>query len=285
MHKIISIAIEEQERAVLRDEETTKDESKNAPPRSTFLSKLLRLMRSERIPLERDRMAGNVLTLFLAGTDTTSKTLNHALYILAKDASLQQALRKEAFDVGDSFLESATLNDLYTQLPRIKSFLHEMHRHYGNPVFTMTTHVDVPFCGDTLPAGTHLICMAQYIACNKICPSSSVPLGPNGEAPHVFCAERYLVQQKNSKNGDTKLESINPVARGGGFNGFGFGIRSCPGRSFSEALSYIVLVSLLQTFDSFALAPNCDPDAGIVDDVIMVPDCQVELMLRLRARK
>jgi len=166
-----------------------------------------------------------------------------------------------------------------------------MHRHYGNPVITMTTHVAVPFCGDTLPAGTHVICMAQYIACNRICPSSSVPLGPNGEAPHVFCPERYLVERNNNNtNSNSKedsgktLESMNPVVRGGGFNGFGFGIRACPGRSYSEALSYIVLVSLLQTFDSFALAPHCDPDADIVDDVILVPDCKVELMMRIRSK-
>jgi cytochrome P450 len=110
---------------VARYEENGGDESKR-----TFLQKVYTLMHSSKTIIPRERLVGNVIGLFMAGTDTTSKALEAALYLLACDQALQKVLQEEA-DTLD--LESATLQDFYSKIPRIKSFLHEVHRWYGVP--------------------------------------------------------------------------------------------------------------------------------------------------------
>jgi cytochrome P450 len=275
MQAVISSAVEEQEQLM--------DESKTSG-KKFFLQKLLSLAHSEKTKLERHRLTGNVLTLFLGGTDTSAKTLTHALYILARNPILQETLRKEVDQFmkvdGDdtkSSLDTATLDDLYTKLPRLKSFLHEVHRCYGVSFFLWTTLVDIPFCGTTLPTGTKVMVMSHYISTNSISPSSKVPLGPNNEAPHVFCPERYLVQSE-----DGSFTCPNPQTQGGAFLTFGNGVRACPGRMYAEALSYIVLASLLGAFD-WELAPNHPISSKIIFDLVLMPDCEVYLKLTPRS--
>lgn len=96
----------------------------------TFLQKVYTLMQSTKSTIPRERLVGNVLGLFMAGTDTTSKALVDALYLLACDPDLQKILQQEADNVN---LDPATLSDLYSNAPRIKSFLHEVHRWYAVP--------------------------------------------------------------------------------------------------------------------------------------------------------
>jgi len=169
------------------------------------------------------------------------------------------------------------MHDFYTKMPRLKSFLHEVHHQHGAPCLFFKTFVDIPFCGSTLPAGTNLMMMGNYISQNQVDPSSKVPLGPNNTAPHIFDAERYL------KNKDGRSVSCpNPITTSGGFNGFGYGLRSCPGRSYSEILSYIVLAGLLDKFNTWQLSNPDQPEPEIICDVIMVPDCPVELELSVR---
>jgi cytochrome P450 len=96
----------------------------------TFLQKVYSIMQSNKSTISQERLVGNVIGLFMAGTDTTSKTLTTCFYLLARDEELQATLRREADSIN---LETATLQDFYTKLPRIKSFLHEVHRLYGVP--------------------------------------------------------------------------------------------------------------------------------------------------------
>jgi cytochrome P450 len=236
--------------------------------RRSFLQKVLSLMKSEKVTLGRDRVVGNVLGLFLAGTDTTSKTLTTALYLLAKDQELQHELREEARTID---LDQLALQDLHAAMPRLKSFLHEVHRMYGVPVIGLTSTQDIPFRGGTIPRHTNIIVMTLYIPSSPTSPSQDVPLGPQGEAPHVFCARRYLTVNPQ----DGSVTSVSPITTRGGFMGFGFGVRTCPGRLYSEALSYVALCSLLQTF-TWTLGDD-HPDATFIMEVVMRPDCDVRL--------
>ena len=98
--------------------------------KTTFLHKVFTMMHSKKETIPRYRLVGNVVGLFLAGTDTTSKAILAALYFLADDTHLQKMWQKEADEVD---LESLSLQELYTAVPRIKSLLHEVHRWYGTP--------------------------------------------------------------------------------------------------------------------------------------------------------
>jgi len=87
---------------------------------SLFLDKIYDLMKAQTSYLQHDRLVGNILTLFIAGTDTMGKTLTDALYLLAKDPALQKQLQSE---VDGLDLEQCTMDDLFEKVPRLKSFL------------------------------------------------------------------------------------------------------------------------------------------------------------------
>jgi cytochrome P450 len=254
--------------------EESKDASSGSSSKKTFLSKLYDVMHSEKTKLSHERVIGNIVTLFLAGTDTTSKTLAFALYLFARDTELQKQLQTEVAGVD---LKTATLQDLFERLPRLKSFLHEVHRMYGVPFIALQADREVTFCGTKLPKGTNFMLLMKYIGNQKGAPSKDVPLGPNGEVPSEFCSTRYLVKDPDTGH----LSTLTPSTKAGGFMVFGHGMRSCPGRTYSEAFSYLLLASLLQTFN-VELAPN-HPEPKMEFDIVMVPDCGVSLQLTKRA--
>jgi cytochrome P450 len=254
--------------------EESSDASSKSPSKKTFLSKLYDVMHSEKTQLSRERVIGNIVTLFMAGTDTTSKTLAFALYLFARDTELQKQLQTEVAGVD---LKAATLQDLFEHLPRLKSFLHEVHRMYSVPIIGLQADREVTFCGTKLPKGTNFMVMLKYIGNQTIAPSKDVPIGPNGEVPSEFCPTRYLVKDPDTGH----LSSLTPSTKAGGFMVFGHGMRSCPGRTYSEAFSYLLLASLLQTFN-VELAPN-HPEPRMEFDIVMVPDCGVSLQLTKRA--
>jgi cytochrome P450 len=254
--------------------EESTDASSKSPSKKTFLSKLYDVMHSEKTQLSHERVIGNIVTLFLAGTDTTSKTLAFALYLFARDTELQKQLQTEVAGVD---LKAATLQDLFEHLPRLKSFLHEVHRMYSVPFIALRADREVTFCGTKLPKGTNFMLMLKYIGNQTIAPSKDVPIGPNGEVPSEFCPTRYLVKDPDTGH----LSSLTPSTKAGGFMVFGHGMRSCPGRTYSEAFSYLLLASLLQTFN-VELAPN-HPEPRMEFDIVMVPDCGVSLQLTKRA--
>lgn len=256
------------------DGKESKESSTTSPKKKTLLSKLYDVMHSEKTKLSHERVIGNIVTLFMAGTDTTSKTLAFALYLLARDTELQKEIQTEVAGVD---LKSATLQDLFDHLPRLKSFLHEVHRMYSVPFIMLRADREVTFCGTKLPKGTNFMLLLKYIGNQTIAPSKDVPIGPNGEVPSEFCSTRYLI-----KDADTgRLSSLTPSTKAGGFMVFGHGMRACPGRTYSEAFSYLLLASLLQTFN-IDLAPN-HPEPKMEFDIVMVPDCGVSLQLTKRA--
>jgi cytochrome P450 len=69
-----------------------------------------------------------------------------------------------------------------------------------------------------------------------------------------------------------------------GFLGFCRGVKTCPGRSYSEVLSSAVLIKMLQTFEDIELAPGHSP-VKLVEDTVLAPDKDIQLKLTPRARK
>ena len=246
--------------------------------RSTFVHKLYQVMKSEKSHLTPERVIGNVMTLIFAGTDTTTRALTCVFYLLAQDETLQEELREEACEFD---LKSASTHDLYTKLPRLKSFLHEVHRWYNNPFLGLEVTRDIPVAGSIMPKGSHVFVMSRYMSISPmVTPPKDVPPGPRN-APHTeFCPRRWLVETKDGSK--PALSTTSPSSYNStGFMGFGFGQRSCPGRHYSESLSYCILVEFLQTFGPFTLAPGVPKDAKFITNVLMVPDCKVRLSLQV----
>jgi cytochrome P450 len=134
------------------------------------------------------------------------------------------------------------------------------------------TKEEIPFCGTTLPKGTDIVVLSRSVSWS----SKEVPQGPNNSTAKIFDASRYLVTDPDT--GATS--SVFPSTKLGGFTPFGHGVRSCPGRTYSEALSYAVLVAVLQAF-TWTLTPD-HPKVGFVFSIVMVPDCDIQLVLTKR---
>ena len=241
----------------------------------TFLSNLFQIMHHQRASkMSKERVAGNAITIFLAGTDTTEKALVQALFVLATRQDLQEELRNE---VSAYKWEAASLDSIFHDLPKTKSFLHEVHRCYAMPGLMLETSDEINLSnGGVLPAGQSLWILNRYCGMQKHAASKHVPRGPDDAPPQVFNARRYL--QQNEKNG--KLICPPPSTEGMAFTPFGYGVRACPGRRYSEALSYCFLAALLQEFSNIQLTPHHPSTKLIYDAVAMVPDKDIQLHLR-----
>jgi len=257
IHRVYSAAND-----VVLDHERNLDRNSSR----TFLQKVYEVMDKTK-KLSRERMVGNVITLFLAGTDTTSKALTTAFYILGKDHRLQKELQAEVDGID---LKEADLNDLLTLMPRLKSFMHEVHRWYAVPILGLKTTKDIQFGGSYLRKGIEVLVLTRYMCTSS---RSSAPLGQRGSHPNKFCAHRWLVQDGSCPTPDAKV---------GSFLGFGYGVRRCPGKLYSEALSLEVLALVLQTFE-LSLAPDQSPDAKMIFDVMMTPEGGVRLTMKKRS--
>mmetsp|Transcript_21359 Transcript_21359/g.59198 ORF Transcript_21359/g.59198 Transcript_21359/m.59198 type:complete len:350 (+) Transcript_21359:254-1303(+) len=242
---------------------------------NTYLKKIMSLAQSEsnKKPLTMDRVVGNAATVFIAGTDTTEKTLVQALYQLALRPELQTTLRKS---VQDFDWDAASMDDFYAKIPRVKSFLQEVHRYFLFPLMFLETNEEIPFRSATLPAGLQIFVHIRHCATQRDRPSKGVPFGPNQSHPQVFDPERYLVY-KDYKHDESTLTCADPVTTSdsAAFMMFGSGVKSCPGRKYSELLSYCTLVAMLQTFEDIALVPNSRDQEQVKliwDTVCLSPD-------------
>ena len=250
--------------------------------RKTFLGKLYDAMEKENSWLSRARVVGNIVTAFIAGIDTTSKTLNVVMYLLASNKKLQKELRDHVahFDLANALFEDLCT---CTSTPMLKSFLHEVHRCYGVPFLVLKTVEAIPFCGDTLSAHQEIMILSRYLSMQTENPPNDVPFGPDNLPPSAFSHRRYLVPAEESNEQGTKDENYqkwtcrNPNPRSTSFMSFGHGARVCPGRVYSEVLSYCFLIFTLQNFE-FELAPN-HPPVKIVFESVMATNCELQLKM------
>ena len=78
-------------------------------------------------PMPDDLLIDNLLTLLIAGHETTAKTLTWALYLLARAPHWQKQVRNEVLQVVG---ESAISQEHISQLPITERVLHEAMRLY-----------------------------------------------------------------------------------------------------------------------------------------------------------
>lgn len=275
VERLIHSAIANEEQSSSDDHNSCSSSTTTTTTKQTFLQKLFAVMRSERSSLPRERVHGNILTLFLAGTDTSSKTIMAAFYLLAKDVELQQELYQT---VQDQNLDDIDLSTLLHGLPLFKSFLHEVHRWYGTFLMGMKSVDDIPFCNTIAPKGTQFLMMQRYMSISPKVEAPGIPAGPKNRPHYEFCAHRWLVPHDGADGSSWVCQS--PGITNLSFMPFGYGVRSCPGRSYSEALSLLLLARALQKF-KLSLPPN-HPPVTFVSGTTMVPDCEIRLTFQPR---
>jgi len=84
------------------------------------------------------------------------------------------------------------------------------------------------------------------------------------------------------KDEDTgSLACPSPSFKTNSFLPFGHGTRSCPGRIYSEVLSFVFLGTVLQNFE-WTLADGMDPKARFVPDVMLIPEGGTRISVKKR---
>ncbi len=177
-------------------------------------------------------VADNVLTMLLAGEDTTANTLAWALYYLARHPEIQQKMRDEVAGVtGGGDLESY---EQTRQLRFIEAVVHEtMRLKPVAPINGLQALRDVQLGEWTIRKGDSLTILARVMAMNNTD-------FPDAEA---FKPERWITEPGEQRQ-------VNPRS----FMPFGSGPRLCPGRSLALLEIKTVLAMVVSKFQVTAAA-------------------------------
>jgi cytochrome P450 len=169
-----------------------------------------------------DLIRDQILTMLIAGHDTSTALLAWALHLLGKHPeALAQAVAEVDAVVGQDDLTESHMN----QLPYLDSLIKETLRlyppiHVGNRIVAEDTHIS----GYELKAGTRV--MASIYLSHRD--------GRYWEAPNEFRPERFA---RNAK----KPPAFTYVP-------FGGGARACIGAAFAQVKAKVVLARILQQF-------------------------------------
>ncbi|CCM03828.1 uncharacterized protein FIBRA_05977 [Fibroporia radiculosa] len=192
----------------------------------------------ERTP-EEDFLYRNVsASFYAAASDTTVSAIESFFLIMALYPHIQTKAQAEI----DAVVGSARLPTFSDKLklPYIEALIKEIHR--WNPVVPMAVPhramQDDEYRGYHIPAGCTVIANSWAILHDPT-------LYPD---PFEVIPERYLIKTDGRRNPDPRAWA------------FGYGRRSCPGQVLAEDTLFLVVTTILATFDiSKPLGPDGTP--------------------------
>lgn len=221
-----------------------------------LLEALLAAARDERI--SEAEVAGNVMTLLLAGEDTTAGTLAWALHLLAANPDVQAAARAE---VEAALGGAVALEDFDAArgLPLLEAVLMEALRLKPvAPALGLGANEDTEVLGVRIPRGTRLLLLLRP-------PGMDPARFPD---PLAFRPQRWMEGSADTADA-TARRTVMP---------FGAGPRFCPGRYLAVLEAKMALATVLAAFE---VLPG-GGEARELNSFTMVPE---NLLLRLVARK
>ena len=205
---------------------TRKQELKSTEETNNILDALLLAKDENGQPYSDDVIYGNVLTLLLAGEDTTANTLAWTLYFLSQDLPLQEKVQQEitANYPADGKLTWESLDNFPLTFAACQE---SMRMQPTAPFLFLEPLNDETILGHHIPAGTTVVLLLNSGAHNT-------ELFPN---PEQFIPERWL-----NFSAEQKKQSAAELAP------FGGGARLCPGMQLSLIEQKITLIELLRDF-------------------------------------
>nr|QUF59383.1 cytochrome p450 CYP3049B1 [Brachionus angularis] len=175
--------------------------------------------------LDFELLIDDFITFFLAGTETTVKTLSCCINFLSNHTDALKKAQKEIFEVV-GYKNEITYDDL-TKLKYCSSVLKETLRlKPAFPSVMRLCNTDFTIKGLQIPINT-VIWLSPYL---------SGRIEQNFSDPNDFKPERFLKSETN------QVDSY-------AYFPFGLGPRSCIGQNFSQIESVVILAKFLQRFD------------------------------------
>lgn len=170
---------------------------------------------------------GNLLTLLMAGEDTTAHTLAWFIYLLTQESEVCDHIRKEA----DSVLEGNRWAERYEQNAQLKylegAAFEAMRFKPVAPLMLWEAAEEIELEGVLIEKGQRILTHHRYGALNE----------ENFTEADSFKPERWL------------KESRCPVHNTEAYTPFGGGPRYCPGRNLAILEIRMVMSMLLKNFD------------------------------------
>jgi len=204
-----------------------------------------------------EQVSANVLTMLLAGEDTTAHTLGWLLHLLHRHPAALQRAYQEARRVSGA--QPTLAPEQLAQLEFIEACIHETMRLKPVAPFMVLESLRETRIGDLqVPAGTLLWCALRHDSLDD----------RHFDRPAAFDPERWL--------GETASSSAKRVAMP-----FGSGPRMCPGRYLALTEMKMLLAMLFAHFDIDSIDTPDGREAQERMSFTMVP---MGLTMRLRER-
>ena len=206
-------------------------------------------------------VAGNVLTMLLAGEDTTANTLAWMIWLLRRNPeALRRATEEAKAVVGDNICPRST--DDLARLDFIEACAHEaMRLKPVAPLIGCEAVKNTKVAGVEVPAGTLVICLMRLAALDE----------RNFAEPQKFDPDRWIAGQGAAAH---SLASSKRVVMP-----FGAGPRICPGRYLALAEIKMVAAMLLANFE---IAEVSTPDGDEPQERMALTMFPVGLSMRLK---
>ncbi|KAL8229757.1 hypothetical protein R6Q57_014657 [Mikania cordata] len=213
-----------------RLEARTKGSGDHGEPSSSkdLTDLLLDISENEKSSISMDDIRSLLFDLFLAGTDTTSSTLEWAMAELIHNPEKMSKARSELTNTlgnKERIVEEADIS----KLPYLQAIIKETLRLHP-PVTFLVPHkaiIDIEIQGYMVPKDSQILCNLWVMGQD-----------PNvWSNPQKFMPERFLDTNIDYKGHDFELIP------------FGAGRRICPGLPFAHRLLHVMLGSLIYKFD------------------------------------
>jgi len=204
---------------VLRAEIRDRRRAADLDERDDILSMLVQARDEDGAPLEEDELRDQLVTLLLAGHETTATALAWAFDALFRNPDVRARL-EASLPHGDEYLDAAVEETL-----RIRPTVHDVGRRLGEPLQTRA---------GTLRAGTAVFASVHLL-------HRRADLFPD---PHAFRPERFL--------GDERPSTYAWIP-------FGGGMRRCLGAAFAQYEMRRVLRTVLENTDVRPATDRAEP--------------------------
>ncbi|XP_061340580.1 geraniol 8-hydroxylase-like [Gastrolobium bilobum] len=192
-----------------------------------MLSTLLNIARENSQEMDKTKIEQLSLTLFVAGTDPVTYTLEWAMAeLLQNEKAMEKAKQELEQTIGKG--KPVEESDL-VRLPYLQAVIKETLRLHPPVPFLIPRKADenVEICGYTIPKGARVLVNVWAVGRD---PSS-------WKDANVFSPERFLSSEIDVKGRNYELTP------------FGSGRRVCPGLPFAMRMLYLMLGSVLNCFN------------------------------------